>query len=184
MSSTIDFALEDVRVRQEITFIQIDSGQRDVNAFPKRNGFKIELSKPITNIESVRIMSLVAPNYHNLGFLPYVIVGLGADLDRIEFGSTNKLGSCIFITTNATFSNGTVATGDVQDGNIVYDDKVAKACPLIFRPYKARLDYLFIELSSPDGQVLDLGSDLVGNVDPLKQFSLTLEIKHKTAFLQ
>lgn len=62
------------------------------------------------------------------------------------------------------------------------DKKVAERAPLQYTPPIPRVDYLNIVLRSPDGQVLDLGTDSV-NVDLKHQVVLALKVgKVKRSF--
>lgn len=149
---------------EDISYLCINSSDRDTSKYPKVNDYKINLNKTFKNIVSIEIISGSFANKNSILDNPYILV----QVDGIE---------------NFTFSNNNASKGfatlylkNTTGAHVLPDIGCTDGYIKQFKTPVASLSSIAVKLLSPDGTLFDFGeSD--GDTSIEFQNSLVFRIK-------
>lgn len=142
--------------------IHIDSATRNVDLYPQRSSFRIDLDEPLKNVVCMELLTCYVPNIAGLISEPYILLDLG-ELNTFR-GGINQT-PCFTVLYTAPRVHPTVPLvppdpdTNVIDGIIPYDKKLAERIPATYFPTKSQVNTLVVTLRDRNGQPLNLGSD-------------------------
>ena len=127
--------------------ITVDSSSR-AKSHPHRSNFTFALNTPLRNISKVTCDMLIVPKVESIKALPYIV------LDVVELRDNQQVLSYGTYERNV-FTTLPVAKGSCGVKHIVFD----KHTTHIYNPPLKRVEKLSIQLTEPNGTLLDLGCD-------------------------
>lgn len=136
---------KDIQYEETITYIQVNSSDRNTSKHPNVNKYKIELDVALRNVKSIEIVSCSLANQGTPLANPYFILSLEG-LDHISFAnSSNNKGFC------------SLYLSETAAPHILPDICLSGGNEHIFKTPVATLSNLDISIYKPDGTLFSFG---------------------------
>ena len=139
----------------------MSSASRDISVFPNPASFSVVLDEELKNVTAMRVVQGTIPNIATVNTLPFIILDI-PDLNNISMSGAGSSAASILqmdatgITGFLKFVNGANSSSSLKNR-------------------KDKLSRFDVTLRSPDGSVIDLGTDTTSPVDPTIQWSCVIE---------
>lgn len=141
----------------ERRFYHVSSISRDRNLYPDAASFRISFPEPVREILSIELAGGVLPNAGNISSDGYLLLDI-PELNHVHSSDGNRYFAILGL--------------QHHPSNMFYnlDKSNLSGMPVTFKPVKARLDSLTVNLRHPDGSLVAFGAE-----DPTQPFNFAVQ---------
>lgn len=136
---------KDIKYEEIVSYIHVNSSDRNVSKYPSVNNYRIEFDNVLKNIHSIEIVAASVANQGSALNNPYLILGLDG-LNHITFSDNSLKKGFATLYLDETASAHILPVLDLTGSNIYF-----------FKTPLATLNHLDISIYAPDGTLFPFG---------------------------